>query len=43
VSLLEREGWSQIDAVVHDGEQQFIFAGVVPGAAQQPVAADREG
>jgi N-acetylglutamate synthase-like GNAT family acetyltransferase len=33
VSLLEREGWSQIDAVVHDGEPQFIFARVVPGAA----------
>jgi GNAT superfamily N-acetyltransferase len=33
MSLLEREGWSQIDAVVHDGEKQFIFARVIPGAA----------
>jgi uncharacterized protein (TIGR00251 family) len=28
VTLLEREGWSQIDAVVHDGEKQFIFTRV---------------
>ena len=33
VSLLEREGWSQTDAVVHDGERQFIFTRVVPRAA----------
>ena len=33
VSLLEREGWSQIDAAVHDGERQFIFTRVVPHAA----------
>lgn len=33
VSLLEREGWSQIDAVVHDGETQYIFRRAVPGAA----------
>ena len=32
-SLLEREGWSQFDAVVHDGERLFIFRRVVPGAA----------
>ena len=32
-SLLEREGWSQFDAVVHDGERQVIFRRVVPGAA----------
>jgi GNAT superfamily N-acetyltransferase len=25
VSLLEREGWSQIDAVTHEGGTQFIF------------------
>ena len=33
VTLLEREGWHQIDAVVHDGARQFIFARLVPGAA----------
>jgi len=33
VSLLEREGWSQIDAVVHDGEELLIYARVVPRAA----------
>ncbi len=33
VTLFEREGWSQIDAVVHDGERQFIFTRVVPRAA----------
>ena len=33
VSLLQREGWSQIDAVVHDGERHYIFRRVVPGAA----------
>jgi GNAT superfamily N-acetyltransferase len=32
VSLLEREGWSQIDAVMHDDERLFIFARVL-GAA----------
>jgi GNAT superfamily N-acetyltransferase len=32
VSLLEREGWSQIDAIVHDDERLFIFARA-PGAA----------
>jgi GNAT superfamily N-acetyltransferase len=25
VSLLKREGWSQIDAVTHEGSTQFIF------------------
>ena len=33
VTLLEREGWKQIDAVVHDGSRQFIFARLVPCAA----------
>jgi hypothetical protein len=33
MSLLRREGWSQIDAVVHDGEKQLIFRRLVPGAA----------
>jgi GNAT superfamily N-acetyltransferase len=33
VSLLEREGWRHIDAVVHDGETQFVFSMVVPSAA----------
>ena len=33
VSLLEREGWSQIEAVEHDGGTQFIYSRVVPGAA----------
>ena len=32
VSLLEREGWSQIDTVTHEGSNQFIFRRVVPGA-----------
>jgi hypothetical protein len=32
VSLLEREGWSQIDAIVHDDERLIIFARA-PGAA----------
>ena len=32
-SLLEREGWSQFDAVVHDGEMLRVFRRVVPGAA----------
>jgi GNAT superfamily N-acetyltransferase len=31
-SLLEREGWSQFDAVVHDGENLSVFRRVVPGA-----------
>jgi N-acetylglutamate synthase-like GNAT family acetyltransferase len=30
VSLLEREGWRNIDAVAHDGETQFVFSKVVP-------------
>jgi GNAT superfamily N-acetyltransferase len=30
VSLLQREGWSQIDAIVHDGDRLFVFARVVP-------------
>jgi GNAT superfamily N-acetyltransferase len=29
VTLLEREGWIQIDAVMHDGEMQFVFKRVV--------------
>lgn len=33
VTLLEREGWSQIDAVMHEGGTQFIFRRVVPSAA----------
>jgi GNAT superfamily N-acetyltransferase len=33
VSLLEREGWRNIDAVVHDGEKHFVFSKVVPSAA----------
>lgn len=33
VSLLEREGWRQIDAVTHEGSTQFIFRRVVPDAA----------
>lgn len=33
VTLLEREDWRQIDAVVHDGETQFVFSKAVPGAA----------
>ncbi len=33
VSLLEREGWVQIDAVSHDGGTQFIFRRAVPRAA----------
>ncbi len=32
-SLLEREGWTKIDAVSHDGGTQFIFRTVVPSAA----------
>ena len=32
-SLLEREGWNQIDAVMHDGETLTIFARMVPNAA----------
>jgi GNAT superfamily N-acetyltransferase len=38
VSLLEREGWTRIDAVSHDGGTQFIFRialDVVP-AARRP-------
>ncbi len=33
VSLLEREGWTQIEAVSHDGGTQFIFRKEVPRAA----------
>jgi GNAT superfamily N-acetyltransferase len=33
VTLLEREGWRRIDAVVHDGETQFVFSKAVPRAA----------
>jgi GNAT superfamily N-acetyltransferase len=33
VTLLEREGWSQIDSVVHDGEKQFVFSRPVPAAS----------
>jgi GNAT superfamily N-acetyltransferase len=32
-SLLERAGWTKIDAVSHDGGTQFIFRTVVPRAA----------
>ena len=37
VSLLEREGWSQIDAVMHEGGMQFIFEGVVPRLISQVI------
>ena len=33
VSLLMREGWTQIDKVLHDGEVQFVFQWAVPSAA----------
>jgi N-acetylglutamate synthase-like GNAT family acetyltransferase len=33
VSLLEREGWIQIDAIEHEGSTQAIFRRMVPGAA----------
>jgi N-acetylglutamate synthase-like GNAT family acetyltransferase len=32
VSLLERQGWTNIDAVSHDGGTQSIFQMVVPHA-----------
>lgn len=31
VSLLEREGWSRIDEVAHDGETLHVFKHAVPG------------
>ncbi|MGH8496541.1 MAG: GNAT family N-acetyltransferase, partial [Gammaproteobacteria bacterium] len=33
VSLLKREGWTQIDSVLQDGEVQFVFQKAVPSAA----------
>lgn len=33
VSLLEREGWSRIDTVIHEGSTLAVFSRAVPGAA----------
>ena len=33
VSLLERAGWTRLDAVNHDGGTQFIYCTVVPRGA----------
>jgi GNAT superfamily N-acetyltransferase len=36
VSLLQRDGWTQIDTVEHDGESQFVFRRAVPSRGFQP-------